>query len=58
MFLGEITAVYVDEAGLTDGNLDPKKINPIIMMYPGYFKLGQAIGTVFQDGMAYKKSLG
>ncbi|WP_371380090.1 hypothetical protein [Sporomusa aerivorans] len=48
----------MDEAGLTDGNLDPKKINPIIMMYPGYFKLGQAIGTVFQDGMAYKKSLG
>lgn len=58
MFFGEIVAVYADEECLTDGKIDPIKSNPIVMMYPSYFELGRAIGSVYQDGMAYKKSLG
>jgi flavin reductase (DIM6/NTAB) family NADH-FMN oxidoreductase RutF len=58
MFLGEIVAVYADEKGLTDGQIDPVKINPMVMMYPSYFELGKVVGTVFKDGNDYKKSLG
>lgn len=58
MFLGEIAAVYAEEAGLTDGQIDPVKINPMIMMYPSYFTLGKAVGTVFLDGSNYKKTQG
>lgn len=58
MFLGEIVAVYADEAALTDGQVDPVKLDPVVMMYPSYFALGRAIGAVYQDGITYKKSLG
>lgn len=58
MFLGEIVAVYADENGLTDGQIDPVKVKPMVMMYPSYFELGKAVGTVFKDGNDYKKSLG
>jgi Conserved protein/domain typically associated with flavoprotein oxygenases, DIM6/NTAB family len=58
MFLGEIVAVYTDEKGLTDGQIDPVKINPMVMMYPSYFELGKVVGTVFKDGNDYRKSLG
>jgi Conserved protein/domain typically associated with flavoprotein oxygenases, DIM6/NTAB family len=58
MFLGEIAAVYADEKGLTDGQIDPVKINPLVMMYPSYFELGKVAGTVFRDGGDYKKTLG
>lgn len=51
-------AVFVNEECLTDGKIDPIKTNPIVVMYPSYFELGKAIGAVYQDGMAYKKSLG
>lgn len=58
MFLGEIVAVYADEKGLTNGQIDPAKTNPMAMMYPSYFTLGKVVGTVFKDGNDYKKSLG
>lgn len=57
MFFGEIVAVYINEDCLTNGKLDPLKVNPMVMMYPDYFALGQVAGAVYQDGMAYKKSL-
>lgn len=58
MFLGEIVAVYAAEEGLTDGQIDPQKINPIAMMYPAYFALGRNVGAVYHDGMTYKQSPG
>ncbi len=58
IFLGEIVAVYADENGLTDGQIDPVKVSPMVMMYPSYFALGKAIGTVFKDGNNYKNSPG
>ena len=57
MFLGQIVAVYVAEDALTDGKIDPVKIDPVVMMYPSYFALGRVLGAVYQDGLAYKKSL-
>ncbi|VBB05885.1 Hypothetical protein LUCI_1096 [Lucifera butyrica] len=57
MFFGEIVAVYVSEDCLKDGQIDPEKVNPVMMMYPYYFELGQKIGTIYQDGLNYKKSL-
>ena len=58
MFLGEITAVYADESCVTAGQIDPVKAKPLVMMYPSYFQLGQAVGTVFNDGADYQKSRG
>lgn len=56
MFFGEIVAVYADERCLTDGKLDPLKVNPMIMMGATYFNLGQVVGQAFQEGMEFKKS--
>jgi flavin reductase (DIM6/NTAB) family NADH-FMN oxidoreductase RutF len=49
MFFGEIVAVYGSELCLTDGKLDPQKLNPIIMMGTTYFNLGQVVGQVFKE---------
>jgi flavin reductase (DIM6/NTAB) family NADH-FMN oxidoreductase RutF len=57
IYLGDIVAVYADEAGLEGGRPDPVKIAPIVMMYPAYFALGRAIGAVWRDGAAYRESL-
>jgi len=54
MFLGEIVAVYADADCLTNGRPDPLKVNPLIMMYPSYCSLGQAVGTLFKSGIAMK----
>jgi flavin reductase (DIM6/NTAB) family NADH-FMN oxidoreductase RutF len=57
MFLGEIIAVYIDDQCLTEGKPDPLKINPMLMMGSRYYSLGSAVGTIYQEGMIYKKSL-
>jgi flavin reductase (DIM6/NTAB) family NADH-FMN oxidoreductase RutF len=57
MFLGEIVAVYVDEQCLTEGAPDPLKIHPMLMMGTHYYQLGQAAGSIYQEGLVYKKSL-
>lgn len=56
MFFGEIVAVYASELCLTDGKLDPQKVNPIIMMGATYFNLGQIVGQAFKEGVEFKKS--
>ena len=56
MFFGEIVVVYASELCLTDGILDPQKVNPIIMMGSAYFNLGQVVGQVFTEGVEFKKS--
>lgn len=57
MFLGEITAIYVNEQCLTNGKPDPQKINPTILMGNTYWSLGQAVGAIGKEGLAFKKSL-
>lgn len=56
MFFGEIVAVYANEQCLTNGTLDPLKVNPIILMgpVPVYFNLGRAVGQVFKEGITLK----
>jgi flavin reductase (DIM6/NTAB) family NADH-FMN oxidoreductase RutF len=54
MFFGEIAAVYADEKCLTEGNLDPLKVNPMLMMGTSYYKLGQVVGDLFKEGANFK----
>ncbi|HWR42218.1 hypothetical protein [Sporomusa sp.] len=46
----------MNEPCLTDGTLDPKKVNPIIMMGSAYYDLGQVVGNAFKEGIAYKQA--
>ena len=54
MFLGEIKAAYADGDCLTDGNPDALKVSPTFMMHPGYYGLGEKVGTVFRSGKPEK----
>ncbi len=55
MFFGEIVAAYAKEQCLTDGSIDPKQLNPMILVGNRYWDLGQALGTVFREGTAFRK---
>ena len=50
MFFGEIVAVYANEECLTNGQPDPLKIDPIIMMGFSYCNLKSVIGQPFSEG--------
>ena len=53
---GEIVNVSVDEAVLTDGKIDVKKLKPITYDCVGhnYYALGEAVGKAFSDGLKLK----
>jgi flavin reductase (DIM6/NTAB) family NADH-FMN oxidoreductase RutF len=53
MFLGEIVATFVNEQCITDGNPDPKKIAPIILMGKNYWGLGETAGMIFREAVKY-----
>ncbi len=54
--VGHIVNVCADESVLTDGKIDPAKLNPIV--YDGanhtYHVLGEQVGRAFHDGAALK----
>jgi len=50
MFFGEIVAAFVNEDCVTQGQPDPIKIDPIIMMGFSYCNLGKIIGQPFVEG--------
>ena len=50
MFFGEIVTAYANEDCLTDGQPDPIKIDPIIMMGFSYCNLDKIIGQPFTEG--------
>ncbi len=53
LFVGEVVAVHYDEAILTaDGGVDYRKAKPVVYATPGYWTLGDHIGTY---GYAIKK---
>lgn len=56
LLIGEIVNVCADERILTDGNIDPLKLNPITYdpVNHGYFTLGQKVGNAFSDGKKLK----
>ena len=50
--VGEVVNVCADESVLTDGNIDPKKLRPIVFdgMNHTYLSLGEKVGDAFCDG--------
>jgi flavin reductase (DIM6/NTAB) family NADH-FMN oxidoreductase RutF len=50
MFFGEIAAAFASEDCLTEGQPDPLKIDPIIMMAFAYCNLAKVIGRPFSEG--------
>lgn len=54
--VGEIINVCADERILTEGNIDPMKLQPITYdgMNHAYYVLGEKVGNAFKDGAALK----
>jgi flavin reductase (DIM6/NTAB) family NADH-FMN oxidoreductase RutF len=50
MFFGDIVAVYVNEDCVSQGQPDPIKIDPVIMMAFSYLKVERVIGLPFTEG--------
>lgn len=57
LMIAKIINVSVDETILTDGKVDPKKLEAISFdgFNNGYLVLGDRVGTAFKDGLALKK---
>lgn len=56
IMLGEIINVCADESILTDGKIDPAKLEPITFDGANntYIKLGEVVGRAFHDGAKFK----
>lgn len=56
LLIGEIINVCADEKILTDGKIDPTKLEPITFdpVHHKYIKLGEVVGNAFKDGMKLK----
>lgn len=54
---GEIINVSADDSILTDGKIDPKKLNPIIFdpVNMAYWTFGEKVGNAFKDGKELSK---
>ena len=56
VYFGEVVAVHVDDAALTDGKPDWTRISPLIFTFPdkAYWKLGDYVGPAWKAGKGYK----
>lgn len=56
IMIGEIVNVSADERVLTDGKIDPAKLEPITFdpVNNTYLKLGEKVGNAFNDGLKLK----
>ena len=56
LFIGEIVSVYADEAVLTNGQPDIKKMNPFTLTMPdnGYWSVGEKVGQAWSVGKNLK----
>jgi len=54
--VGRIVNVCAEESVLTDGKIDPAKLQPITFcgMNHAYYVLGEKVGNAFRDGLALK----
>lgn len=54
--VGEIVNITADESVLTDGKIDPAKLQPITFdaMNNAYYALGEKVGNAFSDGAKLK----
>ncbi len=57
VFFGEIVSTYAKEECLTEGTIDPLKVNPLLLMGMQYYNLKQPVGGVFKEGLALKREL-
>lgn len=57
ILIGEIVNVSCDESYLTDGKIDPKKLQPLMFdgVHMKYYELGNVVGNAFQDGRKLMK---
>ena len=57
LFIGEIVEAYCDEACMTDGKPDIKKINPFTLTMPvnHYWSVGDPVGTAWRIGTKFKQ---
>lgn len=57
LFIGEIVEAYCDEACLTDGNPDIRKIRPFTLTMPdnNYWSIGETAGKAWKVGLKLKK---
>ena len=55
-FIGEIVAAYTEERFLTDGTLDIKKIDPLLLSMPdnSYWRVGDYVGEAWEIGRHFK----
>ena len=56
ILVGEIVNVSADERILTDGKIDPKKLQPICYdtVHKTYLSLGEKVGNAYRDGLQLK----
>lgn len=56
ILVGEIIDAVADESVLTDGKIDPAKLDAIVFdpANAAYFKLGEKVGNAFSDGAKLK----
>ena len=55
VFIGEVLETYVDGDCMAGKVLNPKKINPLILMGGSYWELGNVAGAAFKEGRALIK---
>lgn len=58
LVIGQIEEVHVSEQCLTDGEPDPRKIDPIMFVLGGeksYFRMGDSVGPAFKIGLEIRK---
>lgn len=55
VFFGEIISTYAKEECLTNGIIDPLKVNPLLLMGMQYYNLKQPVGGVFKEGITLKR---
>jgi flavin reductase (DIM6/NTAB) family NADH-FMN oxidoreductase RutF len=57
VFIGEVVSTFVDEACLTEGKPDLKKIDPLLFdfMMLDYWSVGERTGKPWRDGLVLKK---
>ncbi|MFZ0451894.1 MAG: flavin reductase family protein [Desulfatiglandaceae bacterium] len=58
IFIGEIMGTYTEERYLSDGKLDFRKMNPLILSQPdtSYWRLGEPVAAAWSIGKKYKAS--
>ncbi len=56
IFIGEIMGAYTEQKFLTDGKLDFRKMNPLILSQPdtSYWNLGEPVAAAWNIGKKYK----